>query len=156
MSTRKSADNPLSVDRPQDFDLDSVVTTGPPPEEGGDLATFQQIARASGSAEGTLVSGAALGGDAYTRLDGTDRKRQLVGVPFVIEDFDIRDGVAGEYSIVRVVTIDNERYSFTDGGTGITPALLKLNEGTRVLCRSGLRASDYEYQGKPATTFYLT
>lgn len=104
---------------------------------------------------GEVYDGASLSGDAYTRLD-SEEKRQLVGVPFIIEDFDIKDGENGDFSIVKVLTNRNERYSFTDGGMGITQALSQVPEGSQILCKKGLRASDYERNGRPVTTYYLT
>ena len=114
------------------------------------LPSFADLASAA-STDGDLVTV----GDEYIRLD-RHQKRQLVDVPFIIEDFAIQNGQNGAYSIVRVVTNRNERFSFTDGGTGITAALEMVKEGQRVLCRQGLRASDYEFEGRPAITYYLT
>ena len=136
--------------RPAELELPITYT---PTDDADALASFTDLVAAS--RDEAVVSGAALGGDAYLRLD-SDGKRQLVGVMFFIEDFELRDGISGEYAIVRVVTERNERYSFTDGGSGVVPALLKVPAGRKVFCRHGLRASDYEFNGKPATTYYLT
>ena len=161
----------MTTRKPTPDDTIELPSTYAPADDAAAPASFTDLVAASRSE--AVVSGAALSGDAYTRLT-TEGKRQLVGVMFFIEKFEFNDGANGEYAIVRVVTERNERYSFTDGGSGIVPALLKAPAGRKIFCRHGLRASDYEFtitdpltgdpkldaKGKPitkaATTYYLT
>jgi hypothetical protein len=134
-----------------EFDFSDVPML--PAEATEELMSFSAI-----MAEGDVYDASSVTGETYQRLD-RNQKRQLVGVPFIIEDHEIREGDQGLYSIVRLVTQRNERYSFTDGGMGITQALDKVEGGTKLLCKTGLRASDYEVEvdgvKRKATTYYL-
>lgn len=107
--------------------------------------------------------------DDYEKLDD---KEALVGKPFAIVRwwFTPSDlGSAGEFAVLKIVTKDplydpqgNERTKFTvvDGSTGIYTQLRQITDRTGksggLVCRNGLRVSRYEYQGMPASTFYLT
>lgn len=103
-------------------------------------------------------------------------KDTLVDVPFVVLDWRVSssdayervvDGIitSSEFVIVQVGTADGQKLLFTDGGVGIRPVLEQFTEdtGTRagLLCRRGLRRSDYQRKmedgtSKAATTFYLS
>lgn len=101
---------------------------------------------------------------------------ELVNVPFTVAHFQSRfseefgafnenTGIleAGEYYSVYVITDDNKRYVFNDGGTGIPPVADKFITETGqtggMRCPWGLRASTYEkiVDGKKikATTMYF-
>jgi hypothetical protein len=85
----------------------------------------------------------------------------LIGVPFVIWDWKFQQGDFNrEYINVQVITADNRRLCFNDGGVGIGPTLQETEVGTKIVCKKGLRRSDYEtvVNGEKikAHTFYLS
>lgn len=94
-------------------------------------------------------------------------KETLLGVPFLIHRFRFHDGGAndeGEFVSVEVVTEDDRRLVFNDGGTGIYRQLVdwaaQSGRSGGLLVRGGLRVSEYEYfddkgKGHQAKTFYL-
>jgi hypothetical protein len=84
----------------------------------------------------------------------------LIGKPFVIWDWKFQKGDFNrEYVNVQLVTQDGQRLCFNDGGVGIGPVLAQTERGTRILCKKGLRASEYdtviEWKSIHATTMYL-
>lgn len=100
-------------------------------------------------------------GDGFSVLP-TSEKPKLVGVPFLILDWNINEGQNGEFASVRLITSNNQRLIINDGSTGICRQLQELaskGESRAILCRHGLRRSDYttNVDGKEisATTFYL-
>jgi hypothetical protein len=102
-----------------------------------------------------LISASEIG-DGYHLLRGDDDKRRLVGVPFIITDWDWHPGSYGQFVTMRVktrnpVTIDGQDYDMfivNDGSTGIARQLEDWgkNEGRSglILAKRGLRASDYD------------
>lgn len=100
---------------------------------------------------------------------------ELVNVPFTVAHFEIRTSedfarydqngmmVPGKYVSVYVITDENKRIVFNDGGTGILPVAENFIETTNqtggMRCPWGLRASRYETvvngQKVKATTMYF-
>jgi len=90
------------------------------------------------------------------------KKPELVGKAFLIVDVKWHDqGEFGPFAAVLCMDNDGKRFVFTDGSTGVYQQLLELDErlGDRTLagivCRKGLRASEYEKDGRKAVTYYL-
>lgn len=100
----------------------------------------------------------------------------LIGVPFTVAHFEVRESEEfgrfqenglfqkGRYVSVYIITDDNKRYVFNDGGTGILPTAENFIETTNqtggMRCPWGLRASSYEKvldngQKVKATTMYF-
>lgn len=98
-------------------------------------------------------------------------KETLVGVPFVITEWTAYEGTKGPFVAVKVLT-NNGRLLFNDGSTGIYKQLGRIEEKFRVptfkepfvpvhngsvlVCKKGLRKSEYVVDGIEATTYYLT
>jgi hypothetical protein len=107
--------------------------------------------------------------DDYEKLDD---KEALIGKPFAIMRwwFTPSDvGERGEFAVLKIITkvplydpqgVERTKFTVVDGSTGIYAQLKEITNRTGksggLVCRNGLRASRYEYQGMPATTFYLT
>lgn len=102
-------------------------------------------------------------GDGFETLD---KKDKLVDVPFiVIKTKEVDGDWGGTFSVIHLVTESNKKYVLLDGSTGIHKQLGELRERfggdvPPLVCKHGLRRSDYEYtdeqgQTKPATTYYL-
>lgn len=103
-------------------------------------------------------------------------KESLVGVPFVVLDWNTRKSskftraensviTPTEFVVVSIVDANSERKIFTDGGTGILPVLQAHFDRTQsrggIYCKEGLRRSEYTYtdehtgQSSAARTYYL-
>lgn len=100
---------------------------------------------------------------------------ELINIPFTVAHFEIRKSddfarfdangmmVPGKYVSVYVLTDDNKRLVFNDGGTGILPVaenfISVTNQTGGMRCPWGLRASRYETvvngQKVKATTMYF-
>lgn len=98
-------------------------------------------------------------------------KDTLVDKPFLITN--IRFNKSGDFGgFVSVCVLDEEQRMlvFNDGSTGVYEQLRQMTEKTHrfsgIMCRKGLRVSEYKYQEKdfdgepmgpekPAKTFYL-
>jgi hypothetical protein len=107
--------------------------------------------------------------DDYEKLDD---KEALVGKPFAIMRWWFTPsevGERGEFAVLKIITkdplydpqgVERTKFTIVDGSTGIYAQLREITNRTGksggLVCRNGLRASRYEYQGMPATTFYLT
>jgi len=111
---------------------------------------------------GELASAAEYG-TGFEVLD-TKEKGRLVGVPFIVLDWDFHEGDNGDFVSLQVITNANEKLIINDGSTGIFKQMWEINaagEARAIFVKKGLRRSDYEYTDretgakKPATTFYL-
>ena len=101
------------------------------------------------------------GGSAWTLT----KKESLIGVPFVIAGFQWNETTKGDFMSVRIFLEDGTKAVFNDGGTGIPQQLRtyeeKHNRNTAILCKQGLRVSEYTYtdpkdgKEKPAETYYI-
>lgn len=113
---------------------------------------------------GEDISHAEEFGDGFTLLS-KDERNQLIGVPFVVIAFQINDSkeYGSEFASVRLITKDNKRLVFNDGGTGIVPFLKDFRNRTGrnygLVAGNGLRVSEYETEvnGKTisAKTYYF-
>lgn len=88
-------------------------------------------------------------------------KAELVGVPFLITDVVFHDtGKFGNpFATVNILLQDDSKRSFSTSGAGVYAQLEEYREGANRYPRlipNGLRASDYIYNKKPVTTYYLT
>jgi hypothetical protein len=101
------------------------------------------------------------------------QKSDLVGKPFIIGNLAFRKGDFGPYVTLTAVDKDNNMFVVNDGSTGVYRQMVKwlhekgqLDAGidkpesqeyeVRILCKSGLRRSDYEGPGgKPSVTYYV-
>jgi hypothetical protein len=105
--------------------------------------------------EGELLDASQLG-EGFHLLQGKAEKKSLVGVPFVIIDWQTNPGRFGGFVSLKVktkfpVVFNGEGYTnfiVNDGSTGIKRQLQDMREsGMRgmILCRKGFRVSeDYE------------
>lgn len=98
-------------------------------------------------------------------------KATLVGKPFLIYEFTLREGDFGRkyasvYAVIEGATPDAplQRVVFNDGSTGIARQLEAMAaQGIMggIRCTKGLRVSEYTYEDrdgttKPAKTYYLS
>lgn len=121
---------------------------------------FAQISKGLFDA-GDIVSASEFG-NGFAVLETKD-KGQLVGVPFIILDWTLREGDNGDYVSLEIVTQDNRKLIVNDGSTGILKQIRDIAEtgDTRAIyVKKGLRKSEYTYtdgegKQKPAVTFYL-
>jgi len=108
-------------------------------------------------------------GDGFTKLQSKD---QLVGKAFFIVRGRFTTGIGkyGEKVTVRIITVNDERYYFSDGSEGIYKQLRTLvpedsDAFGEVNCPKGLRASRFHWdsergmvtkEGEPnAVTYYI-
>ena len=86
-------------------------------------------------------------------------KDSLIDVEFLIVEWKFHQGNFGEYAAALILTPDNEKHVLTDGSSGIYAQLKQLTAETGrtqgLHAKKGLRRSDYEINGKPASTYYL-
>lgn len=91
-------------------------------------------------------------------------KNVLVGVPFLAVHWEFHEGEFGEFVSMWVLAENDARYIVNDGSTGIYAQLRELTDKdgqtSMLMCKHGLRASDYDatlQNGKtiPATTHYI-
>jgi hypothetical protein len=99
-------------------------------------------------------------------------KADLVGVPFLVKNWRVNEGERGLFVSVEIVTEDDRNLVFNDGSTGVYRQLegnpdtgeaglaTRLGRRGGIMCRQGLRKSEYDAvdaKGKPvhATTYYL-
>lgn len=136
--------------------LDTYNTKGLPKD-----ITYADVARAL-DASGEVVSAQEFG-SGFSVLD-TKEKGRLVGVPFIILDWQFNEGDNGQFVSLRVITQANEKLVINDGSTGIYRQLMEIadtGEERAVFCKRGLRVSNYDYtdpktqEKKPASTYYL-
>jgi hypothetical protein len=89
------------------------------------------------------------------------KKESLVGVSFLIVDVKFHKGEFGDYAAVLCMDNAGKRFVFTDGSTGIYRQLQDLSDRLDreslggIACRKGLKASEYEKDGRKAVTYYL-
>lgn len=123
----------------------------------GNLTNLTEIEQAFESAGLPVLDFASIAGDGWGDVVDKDT---LLGVPFLIADVKFHSGDFGDYAAVLAVKLDGTRVVFTDGSSGIYRQLVALEEqlGGRmsgIACRSGLRRSDYEKDGRAARTYYI-
>lgn len=94
----------------------------------------------------------ALGTEGLTELLVTWRpinKDDLIDTPFLIVNYQFHKGNFGEFVAVRLMTEDNERYFFVDGGSGICSQLSEMVKLTGrmagIVVSGGLRKSEYPF-----------
>jgi hypothetical protein len=123
---------------------------------------FEEIVRSLPAQDITEAAGL---GDGW-EIVKTEDKAKLVGVPFLLIDWQINEeGRNGRFSTIRIITADDRHLIVNDGSmkSGIgaqVQALKNTGEIRAILCRKGLKRSDFEWTDengakKPATTFYL-
>lgn len=128
-------------------------------------ATFEDVIAALGQ---NAVDVSERYGDGFDELPDL---RQLLKRSFVIVDARFTPGVGGEKVTCRILTADGQRYYFNNGSPTGVYGQLRLIAGPDVMgvvgivCRKGLRVSDYHYDVKRkmivdglepnASTFYL-
>lgn len=103
-------------------------------------------------------------------------KDTLIGKPFLITAWrENQDGDYGSFVSVMAITQDDRRIVFNDGSTGIRLQLQELalkGIASRILCKDGLRRSDFRFdektgdivkrtdprygESKPVKTYYLS
>jgi hypothetical protein len=89
------------------------------------------------------------------------KKDALLGRAFLIVDVKFHDGEFGPFAAVLCIDDAGKRFVFTDGSTGVYQQLLDLDKQlddrglAGLACRKGLRASEYEKDGRKAVTYYL-
>lgn len=125
-----------------------------------DLA-YADVAKTLADA-GEMVSAAEFG-TGFSLLDGKEKGR-LVGVPFIILDWQINEGDFGPFVSLRLITNGSEKLIVNDGSSGICKQMQEIVESGNtkaIFVKKGLRKSDFEYtdpktgEKKPATTYYL-
>ncbi len=100
-------------------------------------------------------------GSPYNVVD----KESLIGVPFLIVDYRFNEeGSYGRFVSVLAVTETDDRVVINDGSTGVMQQIDMLAQTypdrKGILCKGGLRRSDYTYtdtdgKEKPASTYYI-
>lgn len=151
-----------------------LVVSGLDEETINRIATF---ADAFAAAQGTNISQSDMLYEAssYPLLED---KMKLIGVPFIItqakfsesKKFKGSDGIGNSFVILYIVTDADEKFTITDGSTGIaaqvSAEILRRNtEGIvpanqMIFVKNGLTVSEYEYTDdkgnvSDARTFYL-
>lgn len=118
------------------------------------ISSFQE-ALAYANSQGAVIHASELG-DGFQLLKEKDK---LIGVPFIIVGIRQNESEYDDekvYSVVRLVTERGSKVVIVDGGTGINSQVTNLPESVGgILVPGGLRRSDYQYEGKPASTYYL-
>lgn len=94
----------------------------------------------------------------FTRLT-YDELHRLVGVPFIIVDWMIRESELAdkEYALMWVVASNDRSYVISLGSEDIVTAVRSFVQGTPVACPNGLRARAVEAdteRKRPAYTAY--
>ena len=86
-----------------------------------------------------------------------DPRATLIGIPFIIAEWEFMDSQTGPYVRVLCVTEADRKVSFVDGSTGIyTQAVqVRTRMDTPILVKRGLRVSEYEFNGTPTSTYYF-
>ena len=125
----------------------------------GDAATLNDAYAAFTAAGIEVLDAGDLLGDEFGDVV---KKEQLVGVPFLVVDVKFHnDGEFGPFAAILCLGNDGKRFVFTDGSTGVYRQLVELAERfddrplAGIACRKGLRASEYEKDGRKAVTYYL-
>lgn len=109
---------------------------------------------------GIQITNATDYGDGFTVID--DKKR-LVDNPFIVVNARLAHGDFGHFSILHVITKQNEKFIVIDGSTGIYAQVLRHGVSVFIglLCELGLTVSEYEYEDektgekRPAKTYYI-
>lgn len=113
--------------------------------------------------EESIVVASEVLGDGFAVLDSKN-KNTLIGVAFVLVNWDFSVGDNGEYVVARIVTADGRKLVMIDGSTGICKQLQSYSANTGkyagMVVKNGLRQSTYDYtddkgETKSATTYYL-
>lgn len=117
---------------------------------------------------GIQVTNASDYGDGFALLDDKDKGR-LVGVPFICVNARVANGSFGDFSILHIITKNNDKIILTDGSTGIHHQVQRHGRGVFVglMCENGLTVSEYDYdvidpktgeltgEKRPAKTYYI-
>lgn len=134
----------------------------------GDIKSFKDALSIVGSI--TDVESFDDYGTGFNVLD-TKAKNRLVGVKFVIVEWQFNKGDQGGFVSFTCVTEDNTKYVVNDGSTGIYKQLQNVttkrmekghaNPQAGLMVERGLRASEYEYVAldgtrSQAVTYYLS
>lgn len=152
---------------------DSAVVSEPQDNQFSDaqlrsVTSFDEAVALATQTFGDVLDATEEIGSGFTRLENKDR---LIDVPFIILSFsmsegDFRgdDGQLQYFTSLRVVTKSNDKYWFTDGGSGIYRQLedLAVRSGRTggILVEHGLRKSEYTWtdnkgNDQPGITHYL-
>ena len=98
------------------------------------------------------IAAAGLAVHVINTTELVEDKDTLVGKPFLITAWrETSDGDFGAFVSVLAITQDNRRIVFNDGSTGIRLQLQELalkGITSRVLCKDGLRRSDFRFDEK--------
>jgi hypothetical protein len=103
-----------------------------------------------------LALGAGDADELGTGFRKVDDKRQLIDTSFLIVEYRFFEGIKSLFATVFLVTDDGRKLFITDGSTGIRAQLeewTKQHSGnmTRMLCRNGLRMSEYRVCNNDST-----
>jgi hypothetical protein len=86
-------------------------------------------------------------------------KDSLIEEEFLIVEWKFHQGSFGEYVAALIIFPDSTKAVLTDGSMGIYAQLKGITTETGrtqgLHAKRGLRRSDYEVGGKPASTFYI-
>ncbi len=104
-------------------------------------------------------------GDGFVGLD-RNGKRELLGKRFVMisANFGHDEATQSDFVVCRVVTVDDKKYRFADGSTGVYAQIRAMVDDkggfVPIVANKGLRVSEYTTQdaeGKTikASTFYI-
>jgi hypothetical protein len=131
-------------------------------DELASIASFDDALQLLASALGgeNIATADSTLGDGFAVIDNKDR---LIGLPFLLLNWQESLGDHGPFTIARGVTRDGFKFVMTDGSTGIHEQLQaytgKTGKSAGLLCRHGLRRSDYTYDDngtdKDASTYYI-
>lgn len=139
------------------------------------VASFQEALQTAAQVTGFTQADLVYQASAYPLLENKDA---LIGVPFIIMEakfseskkYKNADGVGNRFVILYVVTEQDEKWTVTDGSTGIAADIERLitereekglmPSNQAILVKNGLTRSDYEYTDEKgnvsdASTYYL-
>ena len=145
--------------------MTTVAKTEPILDE---IETFEEAMNA--------IAAAGLDVHVINTTELVEDKDTLIGKPFLITAWrENQEGDFGAFVSVMAITQDNRRIVFNDGSSGIRLQLQELalkGIASRVLCKDGLRSSDFRFDeksgdivkrsdpryadSKPAKTYYLS
>lgn len=121
-----------------------------------DLQSFQEAIDKIGAEVGAILNIEDYTGDGFLPLSDKDK---LINVPFVIVDGHFPKSSKGKketYVLLRVITIANDRWFFSDGSTGIYEQCIEVVEKVGrlagALVRGGLVKSGYDYVDEAGNT----
>lgn len=109
--------------------------------------------------DGQVDNSADVIGTGADILSGAD-KDKLLGIPFLAISWSFNLGDFGPFVSINVITDKGDKYVINDGSTGIRDQLVAFTDQsgrqTGLLCRKGLRKSEYDNEHGHGVTYYIS